>query len=444
MPFSSKIGCLNTALGGTFELTLPWQNPPSGMIMSDWIMRQNIFGWSLGAEMRCIGFTRTGYIAVHHLIKLLRANDATYRRLVSFAKLMTYALDDIRTSWSRDGLRRASLADLKAFEQRIADWLKSFQGVRIHLVPCAIIEGAAQSFSIGPVRFVHIDHFDPTDYGIEKWEIASAPLVQCMAQHDAKWIGIVEVQDCEPTRSEEFADLIIDLALGSLQAVLPDYDARNMARMTGRAMAPLRGSLVLDNEGRWTVGRRLLHPGFLLTAEHFDGLIKRASCDLQAMGRRIEVFRTGTTELPGLEQAWSDAALWFHEGFSEPLDTVAVTKLETAIENLFAAGNPSESKARLLLAFKHLLRMEKTSILDMTVPISVDQFVKSVVTARSRILHGTWSTLSGPDLGVERRDVVKLARTLLICYARVLDAYASSSEKRSDSIKALLTWIELR
>lgn len=374
----------------------------------------------------------------------MRAHDAGYRRLVRPETLLGEVLEDIRKSWSRDGLRHATAVDLDAFEQRLDVWLQSFKGIRTHFVPCAIIEGTAKPFSIGPVRFVHIDLFDPAEFGIEKWESASSPLLKCMAQHNAKWIGIVEVNDCEAARSEEIADLAVDLALSALQTQLPDYDARNIARSTGRAIVPLRGSLVLDEDGHWNAMWTPLQPGFLLNAEDFNKLIERADFDLHMMGEHIEAFRTGISRFPMLQQAWCDAALWYHEGFSEPLDTIAVAKLETAIENLFAAGSATGSKATLLLAFKYVFHMERDDVIDATLPVTVEQFVRSVVTARSRILHGTWSTLVRHDLEVERRDVVKFARTLLIYYPRWLGGYVSNSESPTDSIQALLKWVDRR
>jgi hypothetical protein len=104
-----------------------------------------------------------------------------------------------------------------------------------------------------------------------------------------------------------------------------------------------------------------------------------------------------------LEQAWCDAIFWFHEGFSEPLDAVAIIKMETAIENLFAAGGTAKTKARLLRAFERLLGLKKNSLIDTRLPVTVDKFVSAVVTARSRILHGTWSALGRDDLEVKRR-----------------------------------------
>lgn len=38
------------------------------------------------------------------------------------------------------------------------------------------------------------------------------------------------------------------------------------------------------------------------------------------------------TKLPFLEQAWCDGAYWMREAFAEPIETIAVAKLETSIE----------------------------------------------------------------------------------------------------------------
>jgi hypothetical protein len=325
-------------------------------------------------------------------------------------------------------------------EQRLLDWLNSFDPELTYFIPCAILSDVADPFSIGPVRFVHIETFDPSEYLIVEWERASAPIRRSMDSHSAKWLGITKVAGCEPSRSEEIPEFTVDIALAALQLVLPEFSARNIARITTRAMLPHKGTLVTEANGHWRGMNTVTEPGLGLIAKDFNEMILQATPDLTLIGRRIDAYRTGTASLPVLEQAWCDAAFWYHEAFSEPLDTVATAKLETAIENLFAAGSVSESKARLVTAFRYLLRLERNAKLNTALPVTVNQFINSIVTARSRILHGTCSTLTRHDLEVERRDVMTLARSLLLLYPKVLHAYAATGSPK-DNVREMLEWL---
>jgi hypothetical protein len=75
------------------------------------------------------------------------------------------------------------------------------------------------------------------------------------------------------------------------------------------------------------------------------------------------------------------------------LDTVAVAKLETAIEVLFRAESMSGSKRRLLESFDAIFGLGSKDFLDAAKTVTVEEFVQAITTARSRILHGTWPTL---------------------------------------------------
>jgi hypothetical protein len=442
MPHLSKAAYLKAALDDVFELPLPFTNLPPGLSITDWVMQQDIHGWRIGPDMRCIGFRRGGYLAARYLVKRLRADHVTCRRVVTATKLTVRVLDEIRTIWMQGRQRPAKQVDIDNFERQLMEWLRSFEGERIHLIPCKILEGAAETFFIGSICFVHIDTFDPATYHIREWERASASLVRCMQRDDAKWIGIVKVNDCEPSRSEEIAEFIVDLSLGALQTILVDVHALNIARVTGRTMPSHKGSLLLQADGNWSARSEVKGPGLVLLPNDFNEIIRRSESELARMGRRIDAYRTGITTVPVLEQAWCDAVFWFHEGFSEPLDAVAIVKMETAIENLFVAGGTAKTKAQLIGAFERLLGLKNSSLIDTRLPVTVDQFISAVITARSRILHGTWSALGKDDLEVDRSDVAKLARTFLLLYTQFLDLYVESATTPADNVRAFFEWID--
>jgi hypothetical protein len=145
--------------------------------------------------------------------------------------------------------------------------------------------------------------------------------------------------------------------------------------------------------------------------------------------------------LPTLNQAWADAAYWFHEGLAEPLDTIAVPKLETAIEVLLRAESTPGSKSRVLKAIRAFYGLTPKEPINPQSEITVEKFATGFVTDRSRILHGTWSTLSH-SLRDSRPSLTMLVRSLLAYYALELDRYASTTgpaddiEKFVDSVEA--------
>jgi hypothetical protein len=153
-----------------------------------------------------------------------------------------------------------------------------------------------------------------------------------------------KVAGCESARAEEIAGFTVDIALGAIQLVMPDYSGRNIARITARDMPTLKTSLVIEAGGEWRGMNTVTEPGLGLTPDAFKKIIAKSSSDFALMGRRIEAYRTGIASLPTLEQAWCDATFWYHEAFSEALDTIAIAKLETAIESLFASGSARRAR----------------------------------------------------------------------------------------------------
>ena len=139
--------------------------------------------------------------------------------------------------------------------------------------------------------------------------------------------------------------------------------------------------------------------------------------------------------------AWCNSAFWFHEALAEPLATVAIAKLETSIENLFGAGNPAESTSRILQALEGVFALKANDPIALGSSIKVRDFVKDVVTSRSRILHGTWSTLT-EELPLGRNEVAIFARELLVSFTLMLDQYGTTASP-VDKAKDFLDWMLL-
>jgi hypothetical protein len=160
---------------------------------------------------------------------------------------------------------------------------------------------------------------------------------------------------------------------------------------------------------------------------------------LESVGRRVDAYVRGGVKLPNLEQAWCDAAYWFHEGLAEPPDTIAVAKLETAIEVHLGAESTKLSKKRLCQAIQAFYGRKETDPLATDASINVKQFVEGIVGARSRILHGTLSTLME---NVDVRGTVEvLSFDLLRRSSLALDGFSALAVP-DDTAKAFLDWID--
>ena len=129
----------------------------------------------------------------------------------------------------------------------------------------------------------------------------------------------------------------------------------------------------------------------------------------------------------------------------EPLDAVAVAKLETAIEVLLSAGSTKESTSRILDGLESMLGKAPDDPISANSTVKVKTFVESVVTARSRVLHGTWPTITNSlparsGLYVGFAEVEDLARTLLVEMSLRLDAYVAAGQIADDS-RSLMKWV---
>jgi hypothetical protein len=113
-----------------------------------------------------------------------------------------------------------------------------------------------------------------------------------------------------------------------------------------------------------------------------------------AVGNRVRAFATGSFDMPVLERAWCDAAYWLHQGLAEPLSAIAIVKLETAFEVLFCAKSRRGSERRILEAIDTFYGLQPHDRINAGSETTCKDFAKRFVDHRSRILHGTSSTLN--------------------------------------------------
>jgi hypothetical protein len=288
------------------------------------------------------GLTTAGMRAIGELALSLQANNPDLNRTASREKisevLFNIVLDDF-LDFDPTAVTPEHLAQLM---DRLRRWAATHRVNRLHLIGCLIAPRDCGAFAVGPVRFFHLSQFDERRKGwaaqySDAPDLAYEPFLREMAQSGAHYIAQVEVQDRESARSADIADLTVDLALSGLQLIFPRKESRHFARVSGRRFSPGRDDLVISKDGVQAGGQNR-SPGLMLLPEQLQLALTHGSKVLMSIGNRLDAFLGHrTSSLPQLERTWCDAAYWMHEGFAESIDTIAVAKLETALEVLMSA-----------------------------------------------------------------------------------------------------------
>jgi hypothetical protein len=393
-------------------------------------------------EGNAIGFKKDGTEAAIALAETLLKNNPWYARGTDFKTLLSAIAEELIKA-IRNG---SPYEDHEKFEAQIAIWFAKETEGKTHFIPCSISPYESQSFNVGPVVFHSLSGFNAT------YEIASkdeferfsyGQVLEYAIKQGAHWIAGVRTEGYDTARSTEHADISVDIALVALQLFMPSSISKEVARSTARTVPSVIGSF--QKVGDYLrVGHTRVDPCFTYSAQYFDVVLKENGTILESVGNRVKAFVQSQSTLLRLDQAWCDAAYWFHEGLSENLDTVAITKMETSIEVLLFAESTRGCKERLLKAFQSFYGLSAKQPLRDNDPRTVFNFIDSIVTARSRILHGTWSTLnyriSTRNERQHRDEIELLARDLLIRFTLQLDNYKMTEHPEDDFIK-FLDWV---
>jgi hypothetical protein len=392
-----------------------------------------------------IGFKKVGADAVIALAEGFLKEHLNYARATDLQRL-TAALAEELIAAIQNG---AAHEDYCKFEEKLKTWFANETVPKTHYIPCSITPYDSKTFNVGPVTFHTVRSFKSVyEIGLkdELEQYGYNKLFEFAAEQKANWIAEITIEGYDQIRSSEQANIAVDIALTVLQLLIPSSISREVSRSTARTIPPFKGSFEKVGES-WRVGHMRCDPCFSYSAEYFDELLFEHRIILDSVGCRVNSFVTNVTTLPKLDQAWCDAAYWFHEGVSEKLDTIAVTKMETSIEVLIFAENPSGCKNSLIKAFQAIYGLDRNQPLSEDNPRTVYEFINSIVRARSRILHGTWSTLNYRQLTrnehQHRADVEWLARDLLVHFTLQLDEYKNINNPEDD-FKKFIEWIAVQ
>ncbi|GBR54169.1 hypothetical protein [Gluconobacter sphaericus] len=424
---------------------------PDAILVNDqvqqWLQKHEIsfaIDWLHTGEAR--GFKQRGVNAIIELTSILMAEESTYRRGTRPERLAVHVAHSIVATFQNCLTTVPTPDHVMAIEKEVRQRFAAKVVTCTHCIPCRIIPEHTSSFSVGPVKFYsqedlikreNISQENPLN------EMSYGPLLEFMRSQSAYWIADVTVDGFDDVAGLERANIAIDLALTAVQIAIPSYYSRSMARLTDRTLPSKIGS-VTKVGGNVRFGSQRCDPGLGCSAGAFDQFLTKSMPILVSIGNRVRAYITDNAVLPKLDQSWSDAAYWLHEGLMEPLDTVAVTKLETAIEVLLSAASAKNSGSRLKDAFSSFYGLSPDCSYPSGSDWKVEDVVKAIVESRSRILHGTLSTLTADTLATDnhggRRVLESLCMDLLAATSLKLDAYASTTAPK-DSIKDFLQFV---
>lgn len=391
-----------------------------------------------------IGILRAGGEALSNLADTIFQGAPEYLRGCTFQELSDELFGLLIQNFQGRKGPEITAADVTFVESGIQNWFKSKSGSHHLYVPCILTPRPAPAFAIGPVQFIFIADFIARERTTDKatmFDFTFGSLLQEMATQRAFWIAEVDVDQCMRQRAEELGELAVDIALGGVQIVIHPDQSRHMARMTARTVPRYRFDVSVGN-GMVLTPVRNQEPGLLLWPGTLEHYLKEGTPLLSAVGIQISAFLSRAGDLPTLSRAWADAVYWYHEGLAEPLDTIAVPKLETAIEVLLRSQSSSGSKARVVEAIEAFYGLKPDDFINPNSQTTVKQFTAGFVTDRSRILHGTWSTLVH-SLRASRGSLERLVVGVLAGYVFELQAYCAAPGS-TDDLDQFLSFIKSR
>jgi hypothetical protein len=338
-------------------------------------------------------------------------------------------------------------SDVDALLNHIEEWFASVANPCTIFVPCVVSPWAAARFSVGPIDFIFVNdvaqsefypHGEPDDVGSRE---GFDKMLQLMRDMRANWLACVPVEGCEQHRAEEIGSLAVDLAIVALQLAEPYVGTRTMSRLDSRRGAADKFT-VSRAGGHYSSGWTRMDAGMAIGPGTLADILQRHQRLIESVGNCVRSFASGRFRVPALEQAWCDAAYWLHQALAESMDSIAIAKLETALEVLLHSESSSGSQSRILTILGLFFGLKPDDPIMQGSSITAKQFARDVVGDRSRILHGTWSTLNSRLArnrgGLENFVITTIQRTVL-----ELEEYIRSPSP-SDSIDDFLSWIKRR
>lgn len=417
--------------------------PQQGQITQEFMQRSGFAATRVLKDWTVVGLSKVASQAFLELADLIATDIPTLNRAVILSDYQNHLFAAVAEGHRASQADKLLHSDVDNLIADIHDWLAKKSGTTTVLIPCAITPWPSPRFSIGPVRFVFIDdakstelHPPPAEWNLDQDEFAK--FLKEAAARDANWVAAVDVEGCAVRKAIDIGQLAVDLALAGIQVSAPRAGIKTIARinkMRGRAFE----TTVTVRNGHWGWGHSNHSPGLSIGQGYMQEIQRIAQRTFTSVGNRVTGFASGQFRLPVLEGAWCDGAYWMHEGLAETIDSISVAKLETALEVLLGAESSKGSEAKMLKALHTFFGLSPDDPITPGSNITTKRYAKDLVGGRSRVLHGTLSTLSS-NL-VQLRDQLEfMATTLVRSTAIEIDEYLADGQV-ADDIDIFLDWV---
>lgn len=415
----------------------------TGPLRQDSVLRNGLARSRLG-PLGVIGIRPPAETPFRELSKALFRADAVTSRGTPLKEFQSELFGTLlELNYGRDE-STLTQGDVAALADRMLAWFRERSASRLVFVVCCLSRWCSPDFDIGPVHFSHYENLRNhrselearTDLTSDEFEY----LFATMQDEAAHWLAAIELDGFDAYRGFEVANLAVDLSIVAIQLAAPYFDTKNMSRLHSRRGTGQVHTLAYS-AGAFVSGHHNVEPGLSIGEGSLVGRIINASpVIISVVGNLIHSFASGNYRRRLLEQSWCDAAYWLHQGLAEPLDTIAVTKLETAIEVLMRAESSQGSVKRVLEALEIFFGLKPTDHINAHSSVTAKSFAKSIVSGRSRILHGTSPTLF-ENVSDLRSTLEYFAVTLVRAYAVEFEQYIADPNS-PDSLESFLKWIK--
>jgi hypothetical protein len=433
-----EIGLLRTLVEHLERRSLPFET------LTQEIMRRESLGHVRRKAGGIISIRMPGHSAFPELTNCLLNRLPAMKRGATYIDIQTELFSFIEDYVDRNPSSVGS-TDAETLIAHFERWFSNMSSPRRVFVPCVLSRTSAPRFEIGPVAFEFVDRVAASDIyhrdgNGDLGRRAFDDLVRWMYERDANWLARISVDGCEQKRAEEIAELAVDLVIVALQLAAPNLDTRTMARLDARRGTSQKRT-ISETNGRFSSSWTSKEPGMTIRQGTLTNILQKAAPIVTSVGNVVRSFASGSFRLPIIEQAWCDAAYWLHQALAESIDTIAIAKLETALEVLLHAKSTKGSEQRILEVLSAIFDLGPDDSVAAASHLTACQFARNVVRDRSRILHGTWSTLSTPSM--DRRGMEGFVVTVLRRVVLELEAYANSACP-ADDIDKFLHWVRQR
>lgn len=296
-------------------------------------------------------------------------------------------------------------------KELISDLIEDLERIthsKTHFIPCNILEGISDDFHIGPVTFVHKTSKTLKNNKNIKSE-SFKKFLKHLKKNNTHWVAIVPTQPTEAAHSITLANTAVDLAISSLQLCIHHLNCQHMGR-TMRGLRPTTSNQLFTTGEEETPSYFDGHPFYSYRLYSHD-LVETLESNreiLEPAGYLIKKFLEGSEDR--VVQGCIDSLYWYHEAICENIDTIAIAKHEISAEILYPEGNPRGSQRRITEAIFSQLNLNQAQKDEYA--SELNNHIKKIITARSKILHGTASTLAN-DLELSRETAAQLSRFLL-------------------------------